>query len=226
MRKENVKEMKSRESYNEVVCLMRRANVIPMSMGSELLEIAIMSYLKNPDLTLNNLVEIATQNSPMPITDFECFEEMKEALLNLYTKHWQKTDDNNVVWKFIQNVSAEVRIRKILKIKEEKGEIYSLDEEAMNSYSVITIRKIMKPDDSFKNILLHTAGRLGYEELEDFVIALSEVIEPEEKIQEWVEELYLLKKCPSQRNQILEQKIASLERFVEEIESQYIKIQI
>ena len=63
----------------------------------------------------------------------------------------------------------------------------------------------MKPDDSFKNILLHTAGRLGYEELEDFVIALSEVIEPEEKIQEWVEELYLLKKCPRQRNQILEQ---------------------
>lgn len=226
MCKENVREMKTRESYNEVVCLMRRANVIPMSIGSELLEIAIMSYLENPDLTLDSLVGIATENSPMPISDFECFEKMKEALLNLYTKHWQKTDDNNVVWKFIKNVSAEVRIRKLLKMKEARGEVFSLDEEAINSYIVITIRKMMKPNDSFENILIHTAGRLGYEELEDIVIALSEIIEPEKEIQKWVEKLYLLRDNPTKKSEILRPKIKNIEKFVEELEYQYIKIRI
>ena len=59
------KTFEPKRGYYEVNYLLRAARVDKELIGYKLLQIAIMTYLNNPKLTLEELVEISKKNSPM-----------------------------------------------------------------------------------------------------------------------------------------------------------------
>lgn len=159
-------EMKQRRGYAEMRLLLRRSNVNFSCMGEQLLEIAIMSYLQNPNQEKKELFKTVEENSPMPISDGEtAFELMKEALQNLYTRKSEKVASDKVVMTFISSIAEEIRITKVLELKEvEEGlEITSEEKEILIS---VCKRRFFKPNDTFKEVLNHVAGRNGYDDIE------------------------------------------------------------
>ena len=86
-------EMKKRRGYAEMRLLLRRTNVNFSSYGEPLLEIAIMSYLKDENQSLEDLMKNAEENSPMSIPEGEtAFDLIKDALQNAYTRHSFKVE--------------------------------------------------------------------------------------------------------------------------------------
>ena len=59
------KTFEPKRGYYEVNYLLRAARVDRELRGYKLLQIAIMTYLNNPKLTLEELVEISKKNSPI-----------------------------------------------------------------------------------------------------------------------------------------------------------------
>ena len=175
-----VKEMKRKRGYSDVISLMRNTNVMMDTLGAELLEIAIMACLSNPKLDIEELINFAKKNSSMPISKSGAFEEMKDALQNLYTKHLEKLDDDNSVEKYIRNVALEVRIQQTLQVKLANEELYILTPKLSSLYCALGVRRTMKPDEEFLAALEHIKGRLGYSKLETFLIDLYKVISPKD----------------------------------------------
>lgn len=173
-----VKEMKRKRGYSDVVSLMRSTNVMMDTLGAELLEIAIMAYLSNPKLDVGELINFAEKNSAMPITKSGAFEEMKDALQNLYTKHFEKLEDDNSVATYIKNVALEVRIQQTLQVKLVNEELYVLTPKLSLLYCALGVRRTMKPDEEFLAALEHIKGRLGYSKIDTFVMDLYKVISP------------------------------------------------
>lgn len=176
---EKVKQLRLKRGYSDVMYLLRATNVRKDSIGSSLLEIAIMSYLNNPTLSMEQLNKVALNNAPMTIeNEEECFYLMKEALQSIYTRKANKLDDNNVVYKFIQNISSEVRMRELIKMRVINQDLI-IDENITAIFSRTAIRMIMKPDNTFQEVLNHIAGREGYDEVEDLVGDLYKVVKNE-----------------------------------------------
>lgn len=135
-------------------------------MGEQLLEIAIMSYLQNPNQEKEELFKTVGENSPMPISEGEtAFDLMKDALQNLYTRKSEKVASDKVVMTFISSIAEEIRITKVLEVKEvEEGlEITAEEREILIS---VCKRRFFKPKDTFKEVLNHVAGRNGYDDIE------------------------------------------------------------
>lgn len=177
-----VKTFETKRGYYEVNYLLRAARVDRELRGYQLLQIAIMSYLNNPKLTLKELVEISKKNSPMYLeSEEQCFEEMKESLHSVCTTHMDKLEDDNVVFKFIDNITTEVRIGKLIRIHMMNKDI-CVDQQIVDMLIRVCIRRKMKPHDSFSAILNHTAGKCDYEEVKDFVNELYGVISNEKEI--------------------------------------------
>lgn len=175
MYKRNLKEQKLQRGYSEIIYLMRIANVNTDSIGYELLQIAIMSYLHDSSLEIQELVEIATKNAPMYITEEACFEKMKDALQNLHTKHLEKLDDNNVVFKFIKNIASDVRMRELIKMRVESEGLTQVTEKVISLFSETAIRRIMKPKHTFYEVLKHISLKENYDDVEDLVLDLYRV---------------------------------------------------
>ncbi len=165
-KKKFLMEMKDRRGYAEMRLLLRRSNVNFSSMGEQLLEIAIMSYLQNPNQEKEELFKTVGENSPMPISEGEtAFDLMKDALQNLYTRKSEKVASDKVVMTFISSIAEEIRITKVLEVKEvEEGlEITAEEREILIS---VCKRRFFKPKDTFKEVLNHVAGRNGYDDIE------------------------------------------------------------
>ena len=123
-KKENLlMEMKDRRGYADMRLLLRRSNVNFSSMGEPLLEIAVMSYLKNPALTEEELMQIAEDNAPMQIANgVPVYEVIEESLQNVHTHKSKKLEKEGMVMLFISSIANEIRINAMLEIKEaEKG---------------------------------------------------------------------------------------------------------
>ena len=154
-----VKTFETKRGYYEVNYLLRAARVDKQMRGYQLIQTATMTYLNNPKLTLKELVKIARKNSPMHLeSDEQCFEEMKEALHNVCTNHMDKLEDDSVVFKFIDNITTEVRIGKLIQIHMMNKDICA-EQQIIDMLIRVCIRKKMKPHDSFSAILNHTAGK-------------------------------------------------------------------
>ncbi len=158
--------MKRRRGYAEMRLLLRRSNVNFSCMGEQLLEIAIMSYLQNPNQEKEELFKTVDENSPMPISDGEtAFTLMKEALQNVHTHKSEKVTNDEVVMVFVSSIAEEVRISKALEMKEAEEGLNITAEERDLLISVCK-RRYFKPDDTFKEVLNHVAGRNGYDDIE------------------------------------------------------------
>lgn len=177
-----VKTFETKRGYYEVNYLLRAARVDKRMRGYQLLQTAIMSYLNNPKLTIEELTKIARDNAPMHLeSDEQCFEEMKSALHSVCTTHMDKLEDDDVVFKFIDNISTEIRIGKLIRIHMMDNDII-VEQHIVDILIRVCIRRKMKPHDSFLAILNHTAGRCGYEEVKDFITDLYKVISNERNI--------------------------------------------
>ena len=158
-------EMKRRRGYREMMLLLRRSNVNFSCMGEQLLEIAIMSYLQNPNQEKEELLKTVEKNSPMPISEGAAFDLMKDALQNLYTRKSEKVASDKVVMTFISSIAEEIRIAKALEMKEAEEELKITPEER-EILIALGKRRFFKPNDTFKELLNHVAGRNGYDDIE------------------------------------------------------------
>ena len=130
-------------------------------MGEQLLEIAIMSYLQNPNQEEEELFTIVKENTPMPIPEGEtAFDLMKDALQNLYTRKSEKVARDKVVMTFISSIAEEIRIIEVLKQWEAENESISVEDKEI--FVSVCKRRLFKPHDKFEDVLNHVAQRNGY----------------------------------------------------------------
>lgn len=162
-------EMKQRRGYAEMRSLLRQTNVNFSCMGEPLLEIAIMSYLKNPILTEEELMQIAKDNAPMQIANgLPVYGLIADSLQNVYTHKSKKLEDEGVVMFYISSIANEVRINAMLETKEAEEGIDATAEER-ELMTAVCKRHMLKPKDTFKEVLNHVAGRSGYEDVDIMV---------------------------------------------------------
>ena len=183
MCKRTVKELclKREDVLYQVEYLMRVSNVNPESLGSELLKIAILENLHDSSLTIEELIERAKNQSPISIDNSNTAGLlMQEALVNVHTKHHEKVHKANAVEKYISNVSDEIRMKKLIQIRKD---IENLDckEDEVELFIAVAMRRKMKPQNTFDEVLNHVAGRRGYEEIEDLINDLHKVVKNEGK---------------------------------------------
>lgn len=193
-----LKEMKQRRGYAEMRMLFRRSNVNFSCKGEQFLEIAVMSYLENPALTQKELMLIAEENAPMQFANgISMYSLMLESLQNVYTHKSRKLDDEGAVMLYISSIANEIRINAMLEMKEsEEGIDPSVEErDVMTS---ICKRRMLKPKDTFKEVLNHVAGRSEFEDIEDMLGKLTKYVKISEKI-------------------TLESAIANMADFVDEV---------
>ena len=107
----------------------------------------------------------------------ECFEKMKEAIQTVNTKHSEKLEDDAAVYRLITNIASEIRIRELIKRRESSKKLKDIDEEITTTFCKVATRRIMKPEATFMEVLNHTAGRCGYDAVEDLIIDLYKVVD-------------------------------------------------
>lgn len=175
-------EMKQRRGYAEMRLLLRRSNVTFNCMGEPLLEIAIMSYLENPTLTEKQLMRIVEDNAPMQIAiGLPVYGLIADSLQNVYTHKSKKLEKEGVVMFYISSIANEVRINAMLETKEAEDEfLASVDERDL--MTAVCKRRLFKPDDKFKEILNHVAGRYGYDDIDVMIRNLKRYLKIDEKI--------------------------------------------
>lgn len=191
------REMEKMKGISEMRILLRRSNV-ENSYGKKLLEIAIMSYLKKPSQTEEDLLKVVVKNAPMPIKGKEkerlkkACALMQEALQTLNTKKIEKLQDKEVVFETIRSVATEVRIGEALKYYEVEGEL-TLSSEAREWLTMLCKRRYYKPADTFNEVLNYVSGKydLEAEELQD---CLQETItEESEQLEDFVKKVLVKK---------------------------------
>ena len=174
MEKRFREQMKNNRGYGDMIVLTKFSNLVN-SLGGTLVQIAIMAYLHDPSLEMEDLVEIAYQNSPMSITKDDAEEAMKDALINILTHDSEKLLDDGVLKIYIRNIASEVRISEMLRVKSEL-EGLELDNSLIGKISRVTIRCMMKSDETFEQALRHVAWREGYDDFREFTIILCEAL--------------------------------------------------
>ena len=172
----NFREMQLNRGFGEVEYLLRISNVRKDCMGYTPLLSAIMAYLQDSSLTFEQLMQIGFENSTAGIRNTEeCFESIKDSLQDIYTGHYEKVLNDNVVFIFIQNISAEVRMRELLKMRILNNSLKA-GEESISIAVRLAIREIMKPEDSFAEILNHTAGKMGYTDVKNLLFKVFPIV--------------------------------------------------
>lgn len=186
------KEMKEemQRGYYEVNFLLRAANVNKRVIGYSLIRSAIMAYLHDPSLRIEQLAQKALENSPMTLRvgcekmtekerkellEEKCLSDMQEAIQNVYTKHYNKLGEKDAVFHFIDNIATEIRVKELIRIRIANEEL-DADETEAETLAKIVIRRIVKSQDTFKEILNHVAGRVGYDETADLVKDVHKIV--------------------------------------------------
>ena len=169
-------EMKDRRGYAEMRLLLRRTNANFSCMGEQLLEIAIMSYLENPALTEKELMQIAEENAPMQLANgVSVCSLMAEALQNVYTHKSRKLDKEGAVQFYVSSIANEIRINAMLETKEAEEGIDATAEDR-DLMTTVCKRHMLKPKDTFKEVLNHVAGRSGYDDIDVMVRKLKKYL--------------------------------------------------
>ena len=167
-----LKGLKESTVYDEVRYLMRESfKGQADQIGYELLEIAILLKLKEPEMKLEELLhEILVSSTITLPSEHEVFEFMQDAVQGLHTRHVQQLEDDRAVFRFIENVESEVRMRQLIRQRVIAQELKDVNEEVIDIFCKVAMKRIIKQGDTFKEILNHTAGRCKYHEVEDLLI--------------------------------------------------------
>lgn len=200
-------EMKTKRGYAEMKLLLRRTNIGYSSSadyGVVLLEIAIMSYLTNPEQTLKDILEFVEENCPMPIGDGDtAFQMMKETLQNvcINTDNCKKLEKDEIVMKYIRSAVANIRIDIFLQLKIAEEELNVSVEDKDNLIAVCQ-RKLLNPKDTIKEILNYVSGGKKYPDIEILIESIIKYLNLSEEEKE---------------NLLEEQKIELIEKLVDSI---------
>lgn len=173
-----LKDLKMKRGYHEMMYFLRVYNVRKDTIGYELLQTAIMCYLNDPKLQLNDLVAVSSINSPMPLkSERTCLEEIKESLVNTTYKKWYDTDEN--VFDFIKYVATKIRMKNLIDIRIESMGLevsYNLKE----AFCCLAIKRMHNPEYRFSEILNYCAGRYRYDSVDDLLIELYKFVDNSE----------------------------------------------
>lgn len=221
------REMQLNRGFGEVVYLLRISNVRKDCTGYTSLLTAIMAYLQDSTLDFEHLIQIAFENSAMGIrTPRECFESMKDALQDIYTGHSEKVLDDTVVYTFIQNISAEVRMREFLKMRILNADL-KMDETAISIIVRLAIRKIMKPEDDFSGILNHTASKMKYADVKSLVYRAYCIVDNTD-IKSYIEcateKIFNSKEKAIAQKELLEPYVKDIELVINDLVNNYLNL--
>ena len=199
-------EMKAKRGYAEMKLLLRRTNIGYSSSadyGVVLLEIAIMSYLTNPEQTLKDILEFVEENCPMPIGVRDtAFQMMKETLQNVCTDNYKELEEEDkIVRNYIRNAVANIRIDILLQLKMAEEELDVSVEDKENLIAVCQ-RKLLNPKDTIKEILNYVSGGKKYPDIEILIESIIKYLNLSEEEKEKLLE---------------EQKIELIEKLVDSI---------
>lgn len=215
-----LKGLKESTVYDEVRYLMRESfKGQADQIGYELLEIAILLKLKEPEMKLEELLhEILVSSTITLPSEHEVFEFMQDAVQGLHTRHVQQLEDDRAVFRFIENVESEVRMRQLIRQRVIAQELKDVNEEVIDIFCKVAMKRIIKQGDTFKEILNHMAGRCKYHEVEDLLIELYKIV----KNSDYEEQLANYKRNSKQRE---EEKKKIADEVLHEVED-YINLLI
>ncbi len=223
----NFREMQLNKGFGEVEYLLRISNVRKDCMGYTPLLSAIMAYLQNSNLNFEQILQIGFENSTAAIRNTEeCFESMKDALQDIYTGHPEKVLDDNVVYIFIQNISAEVRMRELLKMRILNNGLKA-GEETISIIVHLAIREIMKPEDDFEKIVKHTTGKMGYPDVKTLLFKVFPIVsnvDIKECVQRATQEIKNPKDKAIAQKEFLKPYVDELEEVVNELIANYLHL--
>lgn len=201
-------EMKTKRGYAEMKLLLRRTNIGYSSSadyGVVLIEISIMSYLRNPDQTLNDILKFVEESCPMPIGEGEtAFQMMKETLQNVCmntTDNYKELEEDEIVMNYIRSAVANIRMDIYLQLKRVEEELNVSVEDKENLIAVCQ-RKLLNQKDTFKEILNYVSGRKNYPDIEILIKSIIQYLNLSEEEKE---------------NLLEEQKLEFLEKLVDDI---------
>ena len=222
------REMASNKSYSEVECLLRIHNVDQQNSGFRALVSAIMAYLKNSDLELEQLLEIGFRNSVGRVLNKEiCFLQMKECVQDVYTFETEEVEDDNIVFKFIKTISAEVRMKDSIRMRLLSSDI-ELGEKQISEIIKIAIRRLMKPEDTFWEILNHVAGVEGFIEVQDLIFDIYPIISSiniKQIIEDKTKDIYSPKERAFKKRELLEPYCKEIEDLINDLNKNYLNLQ-
>ena len=177
--------LKLRRGYGYVNYLLRASGVSSASRGRELLENAIMYKLINPTADINATVDYALNNLSVQLNaDFNgALYFMKEALDTVKTKHPEKLLLEEIVWRYICNISNEVRVREYIKTL--GCNISPLQEDALTAIAMRVMNPARRKDgdtvsQTMEEIISWVAGKIGYDSGKQLEEELSRVIDEED----------------------------------------------
>ena len=117
---------------------------------------------------------------------------MKEALSTLNTKHSIKVEDDNVVEKFINNLTTEIRLRTMLLAHTEEKEI-SIDNTEADIFIDTLMRMYNKPEEDLKQVLYRMAGKYNIEDIKDVESILVKILQLDKEDEIYERLKYILK---------------------------------
>ncbi len=200
-------EMKTKRGYAEMKLLLRRTNIGYSSSadyGVVLIEIAIMSYLRNPEQTLNDILKFVEESCPMPIGAGEtAFQMMKETLQNvcMNTDNYKELEEDKIVMNYIRSAVANIRIDILLQLKMVEEELNVSVEDKDNLIAVCQ-RKLLNQKDTIKEILNYVSGGKKYPDIEILIKSIIKYLNLSEEEKE---------------NLLEEQKLELLEKLLDYI---------
>ena len=93
----------------------------------------------------------------------------------------RQLEKEGMVMLFISSIANEIRINAMLEIKEAEKGITATPEER-DLMTAVCKRHMLKPKDTIKEVLNHTAGRNGYEDIDIMIGKLTKYLKIDKKI--------------------------------------------
>ena len=106
---------------------------------------------------------------------------MSDSLQSVYTRKSKKLEKEGVVMFYISSIANEIRINAMLETKEAEEGINVTTEER-ELMTAVCKRHMIKPKDTFKEVLNHTVGRNGYEDIDSMLGKLMKYLKVDDKI--------------------------------------------
>lgn len=224
----NYREMVLNKGYSEVEYLLRIHNVDQQNSGFKALVSAIMAYLQDSNLELEQLLEIGFQNSVERVPNKKiCFLQMKECVQDVYTFESKEVEDDDIVIKFIKRISAEIRMRDSIRMRLLSSDV-KLGEKQISEIIKIAIRRLMKPEDTFGEILNHVAGVEGFIEVQDLIFDIYPIISSvdiKQIIEDETKDIYSPKERAFKKRELLEPYCQEIEDLINDLNKNYLNLQ-
>lgn len=169
------RQMQQKRIYSEVLFRMRTSKIAVESIGSEFLKYAVLAYLHDPtldiqDLTVEGIKNVSSGIHGIKEEDFDgAIALMREALEPANIK--LDSDSIKAVTSFIEIIAEQVKIAEMVSMRILSYEIDANPHQA-EVFIQTAIRRLRKPDHEFKEVLNWVAGKFDYDSLEELLADL------------------------------------------------------